>query len=69
MTIRRRPHASNPRRSLPARRRNGELWTHLLKPNENPEIIARILTKQIRSAMYGDAYGTVSSCPIERRKK
>ena len=30
---------------VPVRRKNGELWTHLLKPGEKPEVIARILTK------------------------
>jgi hypothetical protein len=41
----------------PVRRKNGELWTHLLKPEEKPEVIARILTKQIRTAIHGDAAG------------
>jgi hypothetical protein len=41
----------------PVRRKNGELWTHLLKLEEKPEVIARILTKQIRTAIHGDAAG------------
>jgi hypothetical protein len=44
-------------KGVPVRRKNGELWTHLLKPEEKPEVIARILTKQIRAAIHGDSVG------------
>lgn len=42
---------------VPVRRKNGELWTHLLRPEEKAEVIARILTKQIRAAIHGDSAG------------
>lgn len=42
---------------VPVRRKNGELWTHLLKDSDNPELIARILTKQIRTSLHGDSAG------------
>ena len=42
---------------VPVRRKNGELWTHLLRPEEKPEVIARILTKEIRAAIHGDSAG------------
>jgi hypothetical protein len=31
--------------------------THLLKPEDKPDVIATFLTKQIRTAIHGDAEG------------
>jgi hypothetical protein len=42
---------------VPVRRKNGELWTYLLSATDNPDLIARILTKQIRTALHGDSAG------------
>ena len=41
----------------PVRRKDGKMWTHLLKHEEKPKVIASILTKQIRLAIRGDGAG------------
>jgi hypothetical protein len=37
----------------PIRKSNGELWTRTLEPDENPNVMARVFTREIREQMQG----------------
>jgi hypothetical protein len=38
------------------RKKYGDLYTHVLKPEDDPHAIAGILTRKIREQVYGDAH-------------